>query len=97
MVAHYSYSDFIQVLDRARYIASDSATIQQEAYYMRKPYLLLADYRIQTEGLGRNAVLCKSDKKIIKDFLKNYKRYQKKPKSYITRPSKIIVDYLLAH
>jgi UDP-N-acetylglucosamine 2-epimerase (non-hydrolysing) len=89
-----SYGQFLQVLKNSEFIATDSATIQQEAYYLGKPYLGLANYSVQTEGLNENAVLSKGDPKIIDDFLKNYKKYQRSVKKPKKSPAKIIVKFL---
>ncbi len=89
------YHEFLQLLQHAEFIASDSATLQQEAYYMGKPLLGLCDYSVQIEGIGQNYVLSKGNTHVIKDFLRNYKQYQTKPVKVIKKPSTIIVDYLL--
>ena len=97
ITSHIEYPQFLKILKNAEFIATDSASIQQEAFYMGKPYLGLADYSVQTEGLGKNAIFCKSDPKIISQFLRNYKDYKSKPVKLKVKPSKVIVDYLFKH
>jgi UDP-N-acetylglucosamine 2-epimerase (non-hydrolysing) len=96
IISQLSYGEFLKVLKKAEFIATDSATIQQEAYYLGKPYLGLANYAVQTEGLGQNALLSKGNPRIINNFLKNYLAFKKaeiKPKK---SPAKIIVDELMS-
>lgn len=91
------YPDFISLLKNAEFIASDGASFQQETYYMGKPLLILRDFTEQTEGLNHNAKMYENNEKLMKNFLKNYKKLQRPPISYKTPPSKIVVDYLLTH
>lgn len=91
------YTDFQKLMNHAEFIATDGASNQQEVYYMGKPCLSLRDYTEQTEGLNENVILCKSDENIIKEFLKNYQKYKRKPVKLKKRPSKIVVDYLMSH
>lgn len=89
------YFEFIKILSKSEFIATDGGSNQDEAYFLGKPCLLLRKYTEQIEGLGLNAVLAKDDINIVKDFLQNYK--SKNSKKIVTKilPSKIIVDYLL--
>lgn len=97
IISGFEYPKFIKFLNKAEFIVTDSATIQQEAYYLGKPFLRLNDYCEQTEGLDQNVVLYQSNNKSVLDFLKNYRRYKRKPIYYEDRPAKIIIDYLLTH
>jgi UDP-N-acetylglucosamine 2-epimerase (non-hydrolysing) len=94
IIDQLSYPQFLKVLQKAEFIATDSATIQQEAFYLGKPYLGLADYSVQTEGIGENAVLSKSNYMVIKDFINNYQIYQRAEIRPKKSPAKIIVNYL---
>jgi UDP-N-acetylglucosamine 2-epimerase (non-hydrolysing) len=89
------YQDFLKLMKNSKFIATDGATNQLEAYLMGKPCLVLRDYTEQIEGINKNVVLCKSDELIINQFLKNYKKYITKPVKSSIRPSKIVVDYLI--
>lgn len=91
------YPEFISLLKNAEFIASDGSSFQEETYFLGKPFLILRNFTERTEGLRHNAVLYKDNKKVIKDFLKDYKKYERKPITYITSPSKIVVDYLVTH
>lgn len=90
-----TYINFMKLMKNAEFIATDSCTNQLEAYFLGKPYLGLRNLTEQIEGLNKNVVIAKSNKKIMKNFLVNYQKYKTKPVTTKVRPSKIIVDYLL--
>lgn len=93
------YTDFMKLVKRSEFIATDGASNQQEVYYMGKPCLALRDHTEQIEGLGQNVILSKSNQEVIKNFLTNYKKYKRQPVTIkvAEKPSKIIVDYLVSH
>lgn len=91
------YPEFISLLKNAEFIASDGCSFQEETYFMGKPLLMLRNCTERTEGLNKTAVLYNDNKKVIMNFLKSYKKFNKKPITYTTPPSKIIVDYLVTH
>ena len=89
-----SYFKFMKLINGAQYFITDGGSNQEEAFYLGKPCLLLRGCTERTEGLGKNVVLSKLDKNVIREFQKNYKKYQYdriKPK---ISPAKIVVDYL---
>lgn len=88
------YIEFMKLLSQAEFIATDGCTNQEEAYYMGLPLLALRNRTERIEGLGENVIISKGNEHIIKDFLKNYKKYRRRPISFKERPSKIIIDYL---
>lgn len=94
LVPRIPYIEFIHLMKKAEFIATDGGSNQEEAYYMGKPCLILRNVTERIEGLGENALLSYGDESIIKDFVKNYNKYQRKPAFPTTPPSKIIVDYL---
>lgn len=89
------YAQFMKILQKCEFIATDGGGNQQEAYYLGKPCILLRKYTEQIEGLYSNAVLAKDDPNIVKDFLKNYKKKISKKVTIKSSPSKIIVDTML--
>ncbi|MBI2196485.1 UDP-N-acetylglucosamine 2-epimerase [Candidatus Daviesbacteria bacterium] len=94
-VPRLPYSQFITLMAKAEFIATDGGSNQEEAYYLGKPCLILRNVTERIEGLGENALLSHANEQIIRDFVKNYKKYQRRSISYTIPPSKIIVDYLL--
>ena len=94
LVPRLPYLEFIHLMKKAEFLATDGGSNQEEAYYMGKPCLILRNVTERIEGLGENALLSHNDENIIRDFVKNYNKYQRKPAFFTTPPSKIIVDYL---
>lgn len=95
VLPHLPYTDFMKLMNNAAFIATDSAFNQLESCLLGLPYLGLRHYTEQIEGLNENVVISKGDKKIMRQFLTNYQQYRTKPITLKTKPSKIIVDYLL--
>lgn len=95
LIPKLPYIEFMTLLNNAEFIATDGCTNQEEVYYMGLPCLALRNVTERTEGLGENIILSKNSTTITKSFLKNYKKFRRKPIHIKERPSKIIVDYLL--
>lgn len=95
MIPRLDYLNFIQLIKRTEFIATDGGSNQEEAYYLGKPCLILRDRTERIEGLGKNSVLCKGQENIIQYFLKNYKNFKREKIKSSIRPSKIIVNYLM--
>lgn len=94
-VPRIPYIEFMKILSRCEFIATDGGSNQQEAYFMGKPCLLLRKYTEQIEGLSSNATLAKDDVDIVSNFLKNYKSKISKRIILKIPPSKIAVDTIL--
>lgn len=97
LVPRLPYAHFIKLMKKAEFIATDGGSNQEEAYYLGKPCLILRNVTERIEGLGKNAILSCGDENIIRDFLKNYKKYKKAPINIGAPPSRIIVDNLLKY
>ena len=91
------FIQFIHLLDKAQFIATDGGSNQEESYYLGKPCLILRNVTERTDGLGKNAVLSKGKEDTILHFTQNYKKYKRGRARLEERPSKIIVDYLSKH
>lgn len=89
------YPEFMTLMKNAEFIATDGCTNQEEVYYMGLPCLSLRHRTERIEGLNENVVISKDNKKLMKNFLKNYKDYRRESVYPKESPSKIIVDYLL--
>lgn len=88
------YIKFMKILSDSEFVATDGGSNQEECYYLGKPCLILRQVTERIEGLGKNAVLSNDRERLINNFLKNYKKYSKKPIKKYTSPSNIIVNYL---
>ncbi|MDD5729536.1 MAG: UDP-N-acetylglucosamine 2-epimerase [Candidatus Omnitrophica bacterium] len=97
-IFHYnilSHSHFIQLLKKCELVVTDGGSIQEEAYYLGKPCLLLRSCTERDEGLGSNAELCAFDRDKMRFFFSRYKTFEReiKPLPDVT-PSSVIVDRL---
>lgn len=97
IVPRISYIEFMKILSKCEFIATDGGSNQQEAYYLGKPCLLLRKYTEQIEGLDSNATLAKDDMEIVSNFLANYKSKVSKRITLKTPPSKIVVDTVISN
>ena len=87
----YDYFEFVKLISNAEFVFSDGGSNQEECYYLGKPCLLLRDETERKEGLGRNVVLSKFNEKVIKDFVKNYRKFKFKMVKNKVSPSETIV------
>ena len=73
-----SHTHFIHLINSCQFLVTDGGSIQEEAFYLGKPCLLLRRYTERIEGLGENVLLSKFDEKKIKYFINNYKEFDRK-------------------
>lgn len=71
-----SHRDFIHLLKHAEFLITDGGSIQEEAYYLNVPTLIMRKRTERSEGLGKNAVLCGFDYNIIDSFFLNLIQYR---------------------
>lgn len=90
----YDYFDFIKLLLSSNFVITDGGSNQEECYYLGKPCLLLRKTTERTEGLSINVIISKYNKKIIRNFIKNYQKFKLNTLNIKTSPSEVIVDYL---
>ena len=89
-----SFSKFINLINASEFVITDGGSNQEECFYLGKPCLLLRKTTERIEGIGKNVVVSNYDEKIVREFLKNYKKYKLKLITNKNSPSKIIVDAL---
>lgn len=94
LVPRLPYPEFIHLLEKSEFIATDGGSNQEEAYYLGKPCLVLRNVTERIEGLGENAILGKDKETVIRDFIINYKKYKRTKVNIKIPPSRIIIDYL---
>ncbi len=91
------YLSFVALLDHAEFIVTDGGSIQEEAYVLGAPCLILRARTEHEEGVGENAVLGGFDQERIRAFLDHYDAYRRQPKRspQAASPSARLVDTLL--
>ena len=72
----YDYFTFVKILRSSEFLVSDGGSNQEECCYLGHPCLLLRHRTERPDGIGRNAVLSKFDRKVIKDFIENNRLYR---------------------
>jgi UDP-N-acetylglucosamine 2-epimerase (non-hydrolysing) len=87
------YFEYSHVFNKCEFIMTDGVGNQQETYYAGKPCLILRSRTEGLEGLNKNAVLSHNNIGTIAKFIKEYKKYKRKPLPYKIEPSRIIFDY----
>lgn len=71
-----SHRDFVHLLKHAEFLITDGGSIQEEAYYLNIPTIIMRKKTERSEGLGKNAILCGFDSHIIDSFFSNLKKYK---------------------
>jgi len=92
---YYDYFSFMKLINDAEYIIADGGSIQEETYYLNKPFLILRERTERIYGLKSTAYLSLLESDKIDYFIDNYKKFAIKEKISKTSPSKSIVDILL--
>jgi len=91
----YPYFEFLQLLKNSEFVITDGGSNQEELSYLGKPTLLFRDVTERIEGLDDTVIISHFDRKIIKEFISNYKTMQKPFLDVQTSPSKLIINYLI--
>jgi UDP-N-acetylglucosamine 2-epimerase len=90
-----AHDRFVNLVRGARLLMTDGGSIQEEAYYLGVPCLLLRRATERDEGLGENVVLSRLDPTTVEEFLMNVDRYRR-PERFedADSPSRALVDSL---
>jgi len=90
-----SHGHFIHLLNRCKFVLTDGGSIQEEAFYLGKPCLLLRCHTERDEGLQQNAVLSRFNAKTMDYFISHYSEF-KRPRITASLPyaSETIVENL---
>ena len=91
----FSFVDWINLCNRAEYVITDGGSNQEELSYLGVPTLLLRNETERQEGLGKNVVVSKFDRNIIKEFRENLSKYRRVFAEIDARPSQVIIDTIL--
>jgi len=94
LLPRQDFLNFVALNAKSEFVITDGGSNQEEMSYIGKPTLLMRDVTERTEGIGENIVLSKYDEKIIWEFVKNYKKYERPPLKIKERPSKLAVEFI---
>ncbi len=89
------HDTFVNLVRGARLLMTDGGSIQEEAFYLGVPCLLLRRATEREEGLGENVVLSRLDPTTVEEFLRNIDRYRR-PENFVDAdsPSRALADSL---
>ncbi|HKQ30736.1 MAG TPA: UDP-N-acetylglucosamine 2-epimerase [Burkholderiales bacterium] len=90
------YSEFVTVLNSARYILTDGGSIQEEASYLDKPCLILRNRTERRDGLNRNAIVSTWNIEQDAYHLRQAEGKLATPRTSDLRASRTILDALRA-
>lgn len=96
-VPRLRHHEFVSLIAKAEFVATDGGSNQEELYYLGVPCLILRKVTERIEGLGENALLSKCNKREINKFLHNYSKYKKRTIKPTVSPSRIIANYIIQH
>lgn len=88
------YSEFIQTLQRAEFVLTDSGGIQAECALLGLPTLIHRKATEQLEGVGENISLSMWEMKAVSDFLENYETHRRNKRIPEYSPTQIILSDL---
>lgn len=91
-----SHARFARYLEGCAFAVTDGGSIQEEAYFLDKPCLILRTETERNEGLGGNARIGGFDDAVMKSFLAEYQSMTRGAREENKTPSRAIVDRLLA-
>ncbi|WP_100260797.1 UDP-N-acetylglucosamine 2-epimerase [Qipengyuania seohaensis] len=86
---------FVRLLDNCDFVMTDGGSIQEEAYFLDKPCLVLRSETERDEGLATNVRLANFDTTAFQEFLKIWPTLRRGEKEPNLRPSRLIVDHLI--
>jgi UDP-N-acetylglucosamine 2-epimerase len=89
------HDTFVNLVRGARLLMTDGGSIQEEAFYLGVPCLLLRRATEREEGLGENVVLSRLDPTTVEEFLRNVDRYRRSESfADADSPSRALADSL---
>jgi UDP-N-acetylglucosamine 2-epimerase len=89
------HAAFLNYLVGAEFVITDGGSIQEEAFYLDVPCLVLRRETERTEGLDANVQLAKFDRRLISAFLAEYRDLRRGQRARNRRPSEKILVALI--
>lgn len=89
------HGNFLSLLRDAEFVITDGGSIQEEAYYLDTPCLVLRSETERQEGLGENVQMGQFDRAVIENFIAQYTDFRRGERTANQRPSRRVLDKLL--
>lgn len=90
------HPDFLRLLSACEFVMTDGGSIQEEAFFLDKPCLVMRSETERDEGLGANVRLASFDAETLRQFLHDWPSMKRGRLEADLRPSVQIVDELLS-
>ncbi|MCD6133924.1 MAG: UDP-N-acetylglucosamine 2-epimerase [Candidatus Omnitrophica bacterium] len=94
MFSLLAHRDFLGLLRHCELVITDGGSVQEEAYYLGRPCLLMRKATERTEGIGENVFISYMDSKRVEEFLKTYRSFERGMIKGAS-PAQEIVDFLI--
>ena len=91
-----AHTKFAQLLSDCAFVVTDGGSIQEEAFFLDTPCLVMRTETEREEGIGGNVRIGGFDDQIMTRFMADYKNLQRGFREKNLQPSKMIVDRLIA-
>jgi len=90
-----AHGDFLALLSSAQFIITDGGSIQEEAFYLDVPCLVLRKETERQEGLDTNVVLGEFDEEKVRSFVDSYASYRSGKRVENQNSARRILDCLV--
>ncbi|HVS26439.1 MAG TPA: UDP-N-acetylglucosamine 2-epimerase [Burkholderiales bacterium] len=98
LLPRMGYVEFVQLIQRARFVVTDGGSNQEELSYLGIPTLLMRKATERQEGLQTTATLCAYDENILEQFLLRLPVHVPRELNALgVSPTKLVVDELAAY
>ena len=98
LLPRMGYVEFVQLIQRARFVITDGGSNQEELSYLGIPTLLMRKTTERQEGLQTTATLCAYDENILEQFLLRLPVHVSRELNALgVSPTKLVVDELAAY
>lgn len=89
------YPAFLSLTKGSEFVITDGGSVQEECFYLGKPCLIMRKRTERVDGVGRNAMLAAFNSDITKEFVEDYKKYERPELYPEIRPSDILIEEVL--
>ena len=89
------HSRFLAIMESADFIITDGGSIQEEAFYLDVPCLVMRTETERTEGIGNNVRLGQFDRPTIQAFSRDFQTLKRGIRVCNERPSEVILKVLV--
>jgi len=89
---YFDHVSFMHVIQHCSFAATDGGSLQEETFFLNKPYLILRDRTERQEGIDETSYLSKLDPERVSWFLDHYNEFTVRGEESLAQPSRVVVD-----